>query len=92
MQISEHNVLTNHLQLDRLNQPISQQDPQHTLVPHNTIVLAWERNGLKRKMFESLYIDQKAAKLCNTGVSVEMPAVWNICVDQLEQRELAKLD
>ncbi len=68
---------------------IDPKQPDKTM--YNTVILARERNCLKRKILESLCIDHKRAHLCNTGVSVEMPAVWNLCSDGLAS-ELAKFD
>ncbi len=61
-------------------------DEGHFLVSPNTVVLARERNTLKRKIIETLCIEHSPAKLCNTGASVELPMVWNICAEGLDKQ------
>ncbi len=67
------------------------QNDDHSATMHDTLILARERNSLKRKVLESLCIEHKKARLCNTGVSIEMPVIWNICVEGLGQ-QLAHFD
>ncbi len=61
---------------------------QHSEAMHNTVVLARERNNQKRKIIESLCIESKRPKLCNTGLSTEIPAIWKLCAECVE-KELA---
>ncbi len=44
-----------------------------------TVILAKERNSRKRKIIESLCIENKRTALCNTGVSVDIPVIWQLC-------------
>ncbi|MCP3686727.1 MAG: hypothetical protein GY861_29160 [bacterium] len=46
---------------------------------------------LKRKIIESLTISNKKARLCNTGVSVELPEVWKTCAPMIS-RQLSSSD
>ncbi len=48
----------------------------HAIVPHNTIILASEKNNRKRKILESLFIENKFPLLCNTGPSLETPLTY----------------
>ncbi len=79
LQPSSNSALSNHL-FPSLNRV---QDPNHQLVAAHTLVLARERNMLKRKITESLCIEHKAAKLANTGPSIDLPTVWNLCAQGL---------
>ncbi len=56
----------------------------HDMVPNDTLVLAREKNGLKRKMVESMAITNKQAAMCNTRVSLEMPAIWTIFAEKIK--------
>ncbi len=56
-----------------------QQNLDHQPAMHDTTILAYERHSLKRKILETLCIENKAARICNTGVSIEVPAVWTTC-------------
>ncbi len=67
------------------------QQTGHKPTMHDTIILVKERNCLKRKVLESFCIEYKQAHLCNTGVSMDLPAVWNICAENLS-RQLKDLD
>ncbi len=49
----------------------------------NTTVLAREQNSRKRKLTESICIKFKPALLCNSGVSMEMPGAWDVCIPGL---------
>ncbi len=55
------------------------------------VIVASERNMLKRKMVESMCIESKARRLCNTGQSIDIPLVWNLCSEGIEM-QLAFLD
>ncbi len=57
----------------------------------NTLILAQERNTVKRKLIESFAIDSKAARMCNAGLSIELPAIWKTCTPFI-QKELACTD
>ncbi len=57
----------------------------------DTMVLAHEKNMLKRKILESICIENKRARLCNNGVSIELPLVWNLCAPNMA-KELAYSD
>ncbi len=70
---------------------IHMQNLGHKPTMHDTIILAKERNCLKRKMTESFCIEHKCAKLCNTGVSMDLPAIWNLCSEELS-RQLMDMD
>ncbi len=63
----------------------------HEPIWKNTVVLDTEHNNLKRKIMESLCIQNKFASLCNAGLSVEIPAVWGACRLQLG-KELVLMD
>ncbi len=52
----------------------------------NTVVIARESGNLKRKITESLAIEHKAAKLANTGPSVDLPTVWHLCAQGLDHQ------
>ncbi len=62
---------------------IHMHDTGHKPTMHDTIILAKERNGLKCKVIESFCIENKCTKLCNTGVSMDIPAIWNLCSEEL---------
>ncbi len=55
----------------------------HQPVFKDTMVLARESNGTKRKILESLCIQNKKARLCNTRVSVEISPVWSMCTPKM---------
>ncbi len=40
-------------------------------------------NGTKRKILESLCIQSKKARLCNTAVSVEIAPIWDMCTSNV---------
>ncbi len=63
----------------------------HRPVWKDTLVLASERNSLKRIIIESICIQTKSAKLCNSGVSVEIPDVWDGCREAIG-KELVCMD
>ncbi len=63
----------------------------HKPVFKNTQILAREGNTVKRKIMESLCINHKKAHLCNSGFSVELPQIWQLCVSVVS-RQLAKSD
>ncbi len=44
-----------------------------------TQILARESNISKRKIIESLCIGNKKSRLCNSGYSVELPVIWQLC-------------
>ncbi len=75
--------LKEHMQLNKLNSlsALTQhlKDTGHEAQMKDTVVLACEQNSLKRKVLESLVIEHKAARLTNTGTSIDIPAVWNTC-------------
>ncbi len=58
----------------------------HKPALENTTILAKEGNSLKRKLLESICIQHKSAHLCNSGVSIEMPAAWDVCLRPIDQR------
>ncbi len=64
---------------------------QHKPILKHTQVLATEKNLHKRKIIESLCISNKKSRLCNTGVSVELPLIWQLCAPMVS-RQLAKSD
>ncbi len=76
---SSNSTLSNHL-FPGLNRV---RDPNHQLVAANTLILAREKNMLKRKITESHCVEHKAAKLANTGPSINLPTVWNLCAQGL---------
>ncbi len=49
----------------------------------DTQILFREKNEHKRKLIESLCIEHKKSKLCNTGVSLDLPVIWNLCAAEL---------
>ncbi len=72
---------------DHCLQPLDQDVP-HRPQMKDTQILACEKNTLKRKILESICIENKRSHLCNTGVSVELPLVWNLCAREVT-KELA---
>ncbi len=54
-------------------------EADHTAAMHNTVIFAREKNNLKRKIIESLVIENKSAKICNYGPSIEIPLIWKLC-------------
>ncbi len=64
---------------------------QHQPILKHTQILATEKNLHKRKIIESLCITHKKSCLCNTGVSVELPQIWQLCAPMVS-RQLAKFD
>ncbi len=63
----------------------------HKLVLKHTQILARESNIAKRKIIESLCIGHKKSRVCNTGFSVELPQIWQICA-ALVSKQLKKTD
>ncbi len=61
----------------------------HAMSLHNTTVLAMERNSFKCKILESLFINNKKARICNSGPSIDLVAIWRLC-DVCIARQLAK--
>ncbi len=59
---------------------------RHKAAMHNTVILARERNPLKRKLLESICIKRKCARLCNTGPSIDISAVWDVCAPMLSKQ------
>ncbi len=53
----------------------------HSPSAQNTVILASEKSTLKCRILESLCIENKAAKRCNTGLSIEIPPIWKICTE-----------
>ncbi len=78
---------------DRLSQPTNStsDNTQHRPIWKDTLVIGSERNGLKRKLMESICIKSKAPLLCNTGLSIDVPAVWGNCREKIA-RDLSALD
>ncbi len=58
---------------------------------HNTIVLSTESSNLKRKLIESFCIQEKSARLCNVGGSIEIPTIWELCRENI-RAELVLMD
>ncbi len=61
----------------------------HKIVPRQTLVLAQEKQSLKRKIVETLCIRTYEGNLCNTGPSVDLELAWDTCLDRVG-RELRK--
>ncbi len=66
-------------------------DQNHKPTMHDTTIIAHEKNCLKRKVLESLCIKHKHARLCNTGVSMDIPAIWQLCAEEMS-RQLNDMD
>ncbi len=64
---------------------------KHAPIFKDTAILATEGNTLKRKLIESICIDSKASKVCNTGFSLEIPPIWKI-FDEHVKHQLAHSD
>ncbi len=58
---------------------------------HDIMVLAQEKHGQKCKILESLAIEYKSTHHCNSGLSTDLPAVWQLCAKGLS-RKLAMSD
>ncbi len=67
------------------------QNPGHFLATQNTVIIACEQNNLRRKLMESICFKRKAKMLCNTGLSLELLAIWNLCMDCVG-KELQRID
>ncbi len=63
----------------------------HSLLTKDTMILARERSSFKRKLLESLAIENKRARLCNTGLSLEIPGIWRIFSEHI-RKDLAFSD
>ncbi len=55
----------------------------HKPLIHQAQIIAWEKGTVKRRIIESLSIEHKRSRMCNTGVSVVLPKIWNQCAKQL---------
>ncbi len=73
---SSNSALTNHLLNNDTHQPNFKQ----------IHILARESNVCKRKIIESLCIENKKACLCNTGTSIELPLIWQLCAPQVTKQ------
>ncbi len=91
VRLSEHKQNSSKSALSIHIQEHKHDSSPHEIVPHNTIILAREKNNLKRKITESLCIQHKAARLVNLGTSVELPDVWMRCAEVL-RNQLADID
>ncbi len=65
-------------------------DTHKPLLKH-TQILAREGNVRKRKIIESLCIGNKKTRLCNSGFSVEMLQIWQLCAPMVS-RQLSRSD
>ncbi len=69
------------------------QNYRHRPALKDTVVLSREKNTVKRKLIESICIahfsKEKEAKQCNSGLSSDIPAIWQICTRRIE-RQLRK--
>ncbi len=64
----------------------------HNLVSKDTVILATEKNFLKRRMLESMCIRSKASRLCNNkSRSIDISPVWDLC-EEAAQRQLSRYD
>ncbi len=88
VRLSEHRHNSSKSSLSLHIQDNKEDTQRHEIMFHNSFILARERNGLKRKITESLCIEHKAAHLVNTRTSIEIPAVWKRCAEAL-QKQLA---
>ncbi len=77
---SSRSALTDHL-LSNDHQPLLKQ----------TQILARESNNFKRKIIESLCIDHKKSRLCNTAVSIELSPIWSLCAPMVT-KQVSKSD
>ncbi len=59
---------------------------------NGTTILACEQNTRKRKLVESLCIKFKSARLCNSGVSLELSSTWDVCLPALQEQLKKKPD
>ncbi len=87
IQNSSKSALTTHF----LNEAMNENSVNHRPTMQNTFILARESNLKKRKMLESICIDHKRARLANTGVSIEMPGIWNLCAEEIA-KQLSNMD
>ncbi len=66
------------------------QNNQHRPAMKDTVVLAREKNGQKRKLIETIAIDHAQKKrtrtICNSGFSSDLPAIWQICSQHVEKQ------
>ncbi len=54
-------------------------------------IIARECITSKRKIIETLAIEHKKAKLCNSGSSIELPLIWQLCAPKIT-KQLSKFD
>ncbi len=90
-QLSRHQALLEQQQSQPDVSTSQDSSSAHEPIWKNTVVVATENNNLKRKIMESLCIQSKSASLCNSNLSVSIPAVWGACRAGLE-KELVCLD
>ncbi len=88
IRLSEHlrNSSTSAFSYHLLNADQPNPDRDHRAQMNQALVLTREKNVLKRRILETVCIENKRPRLCNTGASVELSPIWNLCKEAIRKQ------